>query len=226
MIARRSAVQRRMELDPSNIGMNQLAWRLAYAARSHNWPPILGNSIDQEKRILGANLTEMASFPENYGTFDITDDQHLALLYVRSPVVHPPLRADRQPGGRPQNPDGAEAGAGRLRARVHRRRQHDRMPIDTLGPHHDHSTTLLFGETKENPWAKQRGITIDFINHARRQIDLPSRNTNEYPKGARSTGMFVKREAFARGRGNRDRQSDSRGAVHRRSDRDERDQQR
>ena len=69
--------------------------------------------------------------------------------------------------------------------------------IDTLGPMHDFSTTLLFGDTKNNPWAGQRGDSIDFINHTRRQIEMPSRNVTDYPGEARTTEMFMKRAVFA-----------------------------
>jgi len=71
--------------------------------------------------------------------------------------------------------------------------------IDTLGKAYDHSKTLLFGNTGDNPWAGKRGFSIDFINHSRRQIDFPSQTTTAHPrwKGARSTKIFVKRAKFA-----------------------------
>src|SRR5262249_29679800 len=70
--------------------------------------------------------------------------------------------------------------------------------IDTLGPDHDHSTTLLFGDPTLNPWAGQRGFSIEFINHVRRQIDLPSRKVAApAPSTGRTTAIFVGRPDFA-----------------------------
>src|SRR5262245_53521937 len=58
VITRRRVVQRFIRLNPT-LDTGRLAWRLAYAAKSYNWPKILGNFVEQEQRILEANLQAM-----------------------------------------------------------------------------------------------------------------------------------------------------------------------
>ena len=50
--------------------------------------------------------------------------------------------------------------------------------IDTLGPAHDHSRTIVIGE--QNPWIHKRGQGISYVNHTWRQIGLPSSNITAY----------------------------------------------
>jgi hypothetical protein len=198
-----AVVQRRMNLTPSDFPINSVARRLARLAKRLQWPRILGDDVDQEQRIIASNLDAMIEGLENYGAFDVEDEQQLGLLYfqVLSYIKHvtlgPPGTHERlqkalaAPKTPPAIYDLAFIGAGTTTAYY----------IDTLGPWHDHSTTLLFGDTKKNPWAGQRGFSIDFINHARRQIDFPSKNITDYPLEGdekRSTGMFMKRRRFAR----------------------------
>ena len=189
-------VQRRMELQPTPPpDLSRLAWRLAYTARSYNWPPIAGTTtVDDTKQALERALKAMKEEPKNFGTFDVEDDQHLGLLYfeARSIALRPPVRpvhGIRKAATAPKAGvyELAFIGAGSATAYY----------IDTLGPLYDHSTTLLFGDAGKNPWKEQRGFSIDFINHVRRQIDMPSHKVGEYPTGARTTELFVKRQDFA-----------------------------
>ena len=195
-------VQRRMNLAPQDFSVNRVSRRLAVRAKRLKWPRIFSDDIDQEQRFIAANLQAMIEGLESYGSFDVDDDQQLGLLYfqvltyIKNVTMAPTGTHERlqtalsAPKPPPAVYELAFIGAGSTTAYY----------IDTLGPWHDHSTTLLFGETDKNPWAGQRGFSIDFINHARRQIDFPSNNTTDYPLASherRSTKIFTKRQAFA-----------------------------
>lgn len=72
--------------------------------------------------------------------------------------------------------------------------------LDTLGPAHDKRGTLVIGG--ENPWIRQRGHAIPFINHTQRQIALPSQNVTAYG----GNESFVNRRTFGYRTTNRVRQ--------------------
>src|SRR5205814_4464687 len=63
--------------------------------------------------------------------------------------------------------------------------------LDTLGPAYDHSKTVVIG--RENPWLRERGHGISYINHTLRQIAMPSQNVTEYG----GNESFVNRREFA-----------------------------
>src|SRR5207244_1007664 len=58
-------VQRRMSLTPTDLSLNRISRRLALSARRLQWPRIIGEDVDQEQRIIAANLEAMIAGVES-----------------------------------------------------------------------------------------------------------------------------------------------------------------
>jgi hypothetical protein len=129
---------------------------------------------------LRSDLGDMIDSAEHFGEVDVHNEQQVELLAYRLAKGRFKRAAARDRGGVYTL---AIIGAGSTAAYY----------IDTLGPAHDHSGTVVIGG--ENPWKEQRGHGIAYINHTSRQIALPSQNVAKYG----GNESFVPRGQFARG---------------------------
>lgn len=127
---------------------------------------------------LEANITNLRDGPDMVGEVDIQNEQQVALVAFRVKTRVP--RRLRYVKVRTDEYALVVVGAGSTAAYY----------LDTLGPAHDKSGTLVIG--KENPWIDERGHGISYINHTRRQVALPSQNVTDY--GGNDT--FVQRKKF------------------------------
>ena len=131
---------------------------------------------------LEQSLDSLQRSPERFGEVDLANLQQVALVMFRvakgvdEPSSILPVRGSSDPY------DLALIGSGSTVAYY----------IDTLGPAHDHSTTIVIGPRFSNPWIKERGQGISFINHTQRQIAMPSSNVTAYG----GNESFVNRTAF------------------------------
>jgi len=133
---------------------------------------------------LPVELRYLQDGPERFGEVDLKNQQQVELVawrIVKGGILRP--ARGRQP--RPILPDVYELaliGAGSTTAYY----------LDTLGPAYDHSKTVVIGEA--NPWIRQRGKGITYINHTLRQIEMPSLNVTKYG----GNESYADRETFGR----------------------------
>lgn len=131
---------------------------------------------------LEQSLGNLQRSPERFGEVDLANLQQVALVMFRiakgveEPSGGPTVRGDSDPYNL------ALIGSGSTAAYY----------IDTLGPAYDHSTTVVIGPRFSNPWLKERGQALSFVNHTQRQIAMPSSNVTAYG----GNESFVNRVAF------------------------------
>ncbi|HEV2989411.1 MAG TPA: hypothetical protein VG759_13290, partial [Candidatus Angelobacter sp.] len=120
--------------------------------------------------------------PEHFGEVDLDNQQQVELLAYRllRGRIPRPERGTRHTA-HIEIYELAIIGAGSTAAYY----------LDTLGPAYDHSKTVVIG--RENPWLRERGHGISYINHTLRQIAMPSQNVAEYG----GNESFVDRREFA-----------------------------
>ncbi len=139
-----------------------------------------GIAPDLERWQIARYLWNLKNGPERFGEVDLSNSQQVALAAykVKLGVPRPRRRWCKK---RDSNDfDLVIVGAGPTAAYY----------LDTLGPAHDRSGTLVIG--KDNPWIKERGHSIPYINHTQRQTALPSRNETRYG----GNESFVQRRVF------------------------------
>lgn len=119
--------------------------------------------------------------PENFGEVDLNNQQQVELVAYRLLRRIPRPERGTRHTAHFEIYDLAIIGAGSTAAYY----------LDTLGPAYDHSKTVVIG--RENPWLRERGHGIPYINHTRRQIAMPSENVAEYG----GNESFVDRSEFA-----------------------------
>jgi len=147
---------------------------------------IIRTGIVPEKKHnrLTTELRYLQLGPERFGEVDIHNTQQVMLVAYRvakGNIARP--AKGRQPKRRdPAVYELAIIGAGTTTAYY----------LDTLGPAYDHSATIVIGE--ENPWIRQRGQGISYINHTWRQIAMPSMNITKYG----GNESFANRTEFGR----------------------------
>lgn len=122
--------------------------------------------------------------PERFGEVDIHNAQQveLAAYRIARGGIPRPARGRQPPVRAPDAYTLAIIGSGATAAYY----------LDTLGPAHDHSRTLVIGE--QNPWIHKRGQGISYINHTWRQIAMPSANVTAYG----GNESFANRTEFGR----------------------------
>lgn len=143
---------------------------------------------EREWPFLVQNLRNLVFGRERFGEVDLANAQQVALVAYRvvGGVRAWPQRARKSVNHYPL----VIVGAGSTAAYY----------LDTLGPAHNKGGTLVIGG--ENPWIRQRGHAIPFINHTHRQIALPSQNVTTYG----GNESFVNRRSFGNQMTNRVRQ--------------------
>lgn len=154
--------------------------QLAQAIRSLNQ----SEKLLEKSQLAGLeqSLRDLQQSPERFGEVDLNNLQQVALVMSRvsKGVQRSSLRPLARAGFNPYAL--ALIGSGTTAAYY----------IDTLGPAHDHSTTVVIGPRFSNPWIRERGQGISFINHTQRQISMPSSNITAYG----GNESFVNRTEF------------------------------
>lgn len=139
-----------------------------------------GIAPDLERRQIIRYLWNLKHGPERFGEVDLSNSQQVALAAYKVKLGVPRPRGRWRKKRDPNDFDLVIVGAGPTAAYY----------LDTLGPAHDRSGTLVIG--KDNPWIKERGHSIPYVNHTRRQIALPSKNETRYG----GNESFVQRRVF------------------------------
>ncbi|WP_434391521.1 NAD(P)/FAD-dependent oxidoreductase [Melittangium boletus] len=141
-----------------------------------------GVLVEVSLKWLVTQLEHLQRSSERFGEVDLDNLQQVALVMRRI------ARGVEAPPSRPSVSESTEPyalaliGSGSTAAYY----------LDTLGPAHDFSTTVVIGPRFSNPWIKERGQGISFINHTQRQIAMPSANVSAYG----GNESFVNRTEF------------------------------
>ncbi|MFL5348500.1 MAG: hypothetical protein ACJ8AT_27195 [Hyalangium sp.] len=139
--------------------------------------------LNKQHRIK-VELRYLQQGPERFGEVDLDNAQQveLAAYRIARGQIPRPISGRQAPSRAPGVYALAIIGSGTTAAYY----------LDTLGPAHDHSGTIVIGQ--QNPWIHKRGQGISYINHTWRQVAMPSTNTREYG----GNESFANRAEFGR----------------------------